>query len=280
MGWSWRRLFGMEKKVIICGIIALFFVAGLSGCFGPQSTDYFNGSYTANEQTILTVSNINGQVEITGWDGNNVTVNAVKKSSFGKEELDKIDINVTAIGNYLNIETKYTGLATIQGSVDMNIKVPHNIHIKSVTSSNGAIQITDTKGDIKTSSSNGAIIINTVDGYISAETSNGRIEVKETTGIKDSIRTSNGAITVEVADFHDDITIDTSNGPVSVYLNPSLNATIEMTTSNSQITFEGISLNVQLLEQTHVIGSLGSDGRKIDIHTSNGKIQLLKLILK
>lgn len=271
----------MEKKVISCGSIVLFFfVAGLSGCFGPQTTDYFNGSYAVNEQTILIITNINGQVEITSWNGNNVTINAVKKSSFGQEELDKIDINVTSVGNYLNIQTKYTDLSAIRGSVDMNIKVPYTIRIESVTTSNGAIQITDTNGDIKTSSSNGAIIINTVDGYVSAETSNGRIEVKGTTGIKDSIRTSNGAITVEVADFRDDITIDTSNGPVAVYLNPSLNATIDMVTSNGQITFEGISLNVQLLEQTHVIGSLGSNGHKIDIHTSNGKIQLLKIINK
>ena len=268
----------MEKKVIICGSIVLFFVIGFSGCFGPQTTDYFNGSYAINEQTILTVTNINGQVEISSWDGNNVTINAVKKSSFGQEELDKIDINVTSIGDYLNIQTQYAGLSSIQGSVDMNIKIPHTIHIESVTTSNGAIQITNTNGDIKASSSNGAIIINTVNGYVSAETSNGRIEVKETTGIK-NIHTSNGAITVEVADFRDNIGIDTSNGPVAVYLNPALNATIEMTTSNGQITFEGISLNVQLLELTHVIGSLGSDGHKIDIHTSNGKIQLLKLIL-
>jgi DUF4097 and DUF4098 domain-containing protein YvlB len=269
----------MGKKIIICGIIVLFFVIGFSGCIGPQTTDYFNGSYAVNEQTILTVTNINGQVEISSWDGNNVTINAVKKSSFGQEELDKIDIDVTSIGDYLNIQTKYSGLATIQGSVDMNIKVPHTIYIESVTTSNGAIQITDINGDTKASSSNGAIIINTVNGYVSAETSNGRIEVKGTTGIK-NIHTSNGAITIEVADFRDNISIDTSNGPVAVYLNPALNATIEMTTSNGQITFEGISLNVQLLEQTHVIGSLGTDGHKIDIHTSNGKIQLLKLILK
>jgi DUF4097 and DUF4098 domain-containing protein YvlB len=269
----------MGKKVIIYGIIVLFFVIGFSGCFGPQTTEYFNGSYAVNEQTILTVTNINGQVEISSWDGNNVTINAVKKSSFGQEELNKIDINVTSIGNYLNIQTKYTGFSTIRGSVDMNIKVPRNIRIESVTTSNGAIQITNTNGDIKASSSNGAIVINTVDGYVSAETSNGRIDIKGTTGLS-NIHTSNGAITVEVAHLRENISVDTSNGPVRVYINPSLNATIDMTTSNGQITFEGISLNVQLLEQSHVIGSLGSDGRKIDIHTSNGKIQLLKLIIQ
>jgi DUF4097 and DUF4098 domain-containing protein YvlB len=83
----------------------------------------------------------------------------------------------------------------------MNIKVPHNIHIESVTTSNDAILITNTTGNIATSSSNGAITIDSVDGYVSAETSNGRVEIKGTTGIKDEIRTSNGAITVEVAIF-------------------------------------------------------------------------------
>jgi len=159
----------MKKQLIIVGIIVLLVCVGFSGCFGPQATDYFNGSYVLSDQTILKLTNINGNVEISGWDGNNVTVNAVKKSSFGKEELDKIKIDVTRNGNYLNIETKYTGLSTIQGSVDYNIKVPRTIHIESVTTSNGAIQITDSQGDVKTLSSNGAIIINNVNGYVSAQ---------------------------------------------------------------------------------------------------------------
>jgi hypothetical protein len=266
----------MKKHMIVLGIITIILIGGFSGCVGPQTTDYFNGSYAANEQTILTVTNINGKVEITGWNETNVSVYAVKTSSFGKEELDKIEINVTSFGKYLDIVTKYTGLATIQGGVDISIKVPYIIYIQSVRTSNGAIQITDVKGDLKTSSSNGAIVIENVDGYVSAETSNGRVEVKGTTGIK-KIRTSNAAVTAEVADLRDNASINTSNAAVTVYLNPSLNATIEMITSNGEITFEEISLNVELLEETHVLGSLGSGGRRLDIHTSNANIQLIKL---
>lgn len=271
-----HRGVSMEKKIIICLSTLLLFIAGLNGCFGPQSTDYFNGSYAVTEQTILKVSNINGNVEITGWDGNNVTVDAVKKTTLGKAELDKITIDVTTIGNYLNIETKYTGLSTIQGSVDYNIKVPRTIKIESVASTNGAIQITESKGNVTTMSSNGAILLTDVDGYVSAETSNGRIEISGTTGIQD-IRTSNGAITVEVADFQQNVRIDTSNAAITVYLNPSLNATIEMTTSNSKISITGITLDASVLEDTHVLGTLGTDGHRLDIRTSNAKIQLLKL---
>lgn len=267
----------MREKIFLTGIITLFFITGLSGCVGPQETEYFNGSYVVDDQTILTVSNINGQVEITGWDGDNVTINAVKKSTFGKEELDKIQINVTKNGNYLNVKTKYSGLSTIQGSVDMNIKVPRTIHIESVTSSNGQIQIQQAKGNISAESSNGGIFIDTVEGYVSAQTSNGQIQVIGTTGIG-NLRTSNGPIIAEVDDYLQDITIETSNGAVMISLNPSLNASIEMTTSNSQITIEGISLDIELSETTHVIGSLGTNGHEIDIRTSNGKIQLLKLL--
>ncbi len=267
----------MREKILLIGIITIIFIASLSGCVGPQETEYFNGSYVVDYQTILTVANINGQVEITGWDEDDVTINAVKKSTFGKEELDKIQINVTKNGNYLNIKTKYTGLSTIQANVDMNIKVPRNIHIESVTSSNGQIVIQQTMGNISAVSSNGGIFIDTVEGYVSAQTSNGQIQVKRTTGIG-NLRTSNGPIIAEVDDYLQDIAIETSNGAVTISLNPSLNASIEMTTSNSQITIEGISLDIELSETTHVIGSLGTNGHEIDIRTSNGKIQLLKLL--
>jgi len=264
----------MGKKVFIFGILILFFVVGFSGCIGPQATENFNGSYPVNEQTILKVINKNGQVEITGWDGENVTVNAVKRST--TEEISKIEINVTYVGNYLNIETRYTGLSTF--SVDINIKVPHSVHIESVTSSNGAILLTDTIGNVTTLTSNGAIDINNVDGYVSAETSNAHVEVKGTPGIT-YIHTSNGAITAEVADIQEDISIETSNAAINVYINPSLNVTIDMRTSNSKISIESVSLNVQTLEDTHVLGTLGSDGHRLDIHTSNAKIQLIKLVI-
>lgn len=261
------------------GILILFSLIGLSGCVGPQVTEEFNGSYEVNDQTILTVANTNGPIEIVGWDGGTVIVKAVKKSTLGKEELDNIQINVSMNGNNLRIRTQYSGLSALQGSVDMSITVPRTIHLESVTSSNGPIHIQDSKGNITVESSNGGIFIDTVDGFVSAQTSNGHIEVKATTGIR-NLRSSNGPIIAEIADVQQDIRIETSNGAVTIALNPLLNASLEMTTSNGKIKIEGISLNLELLTETHVIGSLGSEGPSIDIRTSNGNIHLNKLLLK
>jgi DUF4097 and DUF4098 domain-containing protein YvlB len=165
----------MKKQYMIVGIIVLFVVNGLSGCFGTQSTDYFNEEYEVNENTVLKVTTLNGQIEINTWDGDTVSLNAIKKSSFGQEELDNVEINVIENENYLEIEAKYIGKRMTTPSVDMNIKVPRNVTVDSATTSNGAVKISGTKGDIIASSSNGAIIIENVDGYVSATTSNGRI---------------------------------------------------------------------------------------------------------
>jgi len=266
----------MDNKVAIVGITLVFLIGGLSGCVGPQATDYFNGEYEANENTVLKVTTLNGQIEITAWDGDNVSFNAVKKSSFGQEELDNVEINVIESENQIEIEAKYIGQRTTTPSVDMNIKVPRNVTVDSATTSNGAVQISGTKGDVKATSSNGAILIENVDGYVSATTSNGRIEIKGTTGIKD-LQSSNLGIYAEVYDFQENISISTSNGGITVYINPSLNADIDMTTSNGQISISGITLNLTTDEEKHKEGTLGDGGNKISIQTSNGGIILYEL---
>ena len=266
----------MNKQVLIIGITLLFLVGGLSGCFGTQSTDYFNGEYEANENTVLKVTTLNGQIEITAWDDDTVSINAVKKSSFGQEELDNVEINVIESENQIEIEAKYIGQRTTTPSVDMNIKVPQYVTVDYAKTSNGAVQISGTKGDVKATSSNGAIIIENVDGYVSATTSNGRIEIKGTTGIKD-LKSSNLGIYAEVYDFQDNISISTSNGGITVYINPALNADIDMTTSNGKISVSDLSLNKTISEEKHKAGVLGEGGNTLDINTSNGNINLHKL---
>ena len=266
----------MKKQYMIVGIVVVFLAGGLSGCFGPQTTDYFNGEYEANENTILKVTTLNGQIEINAWNGDTVSFNAVKKSSFGQEELDKVEINVIESENQIEIEAKYIGQRTTTPSVDMNIKVPRNVTVDSAKTSNGAVQISGTKGDVKATSSNGAIIIENVDGYVSATTSNGRIEIKGTTGIKD-LKSSNLGIYAEVYDFQENISISTSNGNIAVYLNPSLNADIEIKTSNGQISISGLSLDLTISEEKQKVGKLGEGGNKLDVHTSNGNINIYKL---
>ncbi len=266
----------MKKQLLIAGLTLLLLAVGLTGCLGGQYTDYFDGEYAANENTVLKVTALNGQIEIYTWDNDLVSLNAIKRSTISREELDNIDINVDESGNIIKIEALYTGQRITQPSVDMNIKVPDYVTVDTVTTSNGAIIIEDVKGNVTADSSNGAITIKNVDGFVAATTSNGRIEVTDTAGIK-NLHSSNGIINTEIYDFQQNITISTSNGRITVYINPSLNADIEMETSNGQITITGITLNLTTNEEKHKEGTLGNGGNKISIKTSNGDIKLYGL---
>jgi len=266
----------MIKKFMSLVIILMFGICGLSGCLGPKTTDYFDEEYDVTEDTILRVTTFNGQIEVNSWDSETVLLNAIKKSRFGQDELDKAEINVLESENLIEIEAEYVGTRLTTPSVDMNIKVPKNVTVEYIKTSNGAIQINGVKGNISATTSNGAIDIENIDGYVSATTSNGGIEVKDTKGVKD-LKTSNGRIYAEIFDFIDDIMISTSNGGIDIFINPLLNADIEMTTSNGQISISGISLNVTNSEDKHIVGKLGQGGNKIDIQTSNGNIYFKKL---
>jgi DUF4097 and DUF4098 domain-containing protein YvlB len=266
----------MIKKYFIVGFIVVFLVGGFSGCLEPKATDYFSGEYEADVNTVLKVSTINGQIEIYSWDGDVVSLNAVKKSTISQEELDYVEINVIESEDLIEIEAKYVGKRLTTPSVDMNIKVPENVTVDFVTTSNGGMQISGAKGDIIATTSNGAIIIENVDGYVSASTSNGRIELKGTTGVKD-LKTSNGDISAEVYDFQENISLITSNGGINVYLNSSLDADVEMTTSNGHISIIDLSLDLTISEDKYKVGVLGEGGYILDVHTSNGNINLYKL---
>jgi hypothetical protein len=266
----------MKQLLILAGILTMLLFSGLNGCIGQFATETITNMYEANDQTVITVSNFNGQVDITGWNGATVMVTAVKKTSVGQADLANINISVTTSDNHLDIKTIYTGPSTTQPSVDMTLKVPYNVTIDTVETSNGPIHLSSTKGDTILSTSNGAIFVNHVTGFVSAATSNAYIEIKGATGVTGA-HTSNAAISCEVHAIRDNCSIDTSNAAITVYLNPLLNATVDAATSNAKVTVQGITLNVSLLEETHVIGTLGTDGQRIEVRTSNANMYLYNL---
>ena len=266
----------MKKKVLIVGLIFLMLAIGLSGCLSGRYTDYFNGEYDSTENTVFKITTFNGQIELYGWDNDTVSLNAIKRSSISQDELDKVDINVDESDDNIEIETVYTGQRVTQPAVDINLKVPTYITIDTVKTSNGAIIIENAKGNITADSSNGAITIENIDGYVTATTSNGNIDVTGTTGIKD-LQTSNGIIKAEIYDFQGNIVISTSNGGITVYINPSLNADIKMQTSNGVITLNEISMNFTTNEEKYKEAILGDGGNEISLQTSNGNIKLYEL---
>ena len=276
----------MKRKIIICFSLAsmLVLTVFLSGCtfpIGDKICEYTEAEYEADENTILEVNNINGEIKITGWDGDTVYLRVVKsvKKIFGEDEFEKVEVNVNEIGNKISIETEYLK-NNVPVAVFMDIKVPMYVTVESVNLINGGVSLSDLKGDVQIDVTNGYIDVCGVDGYVGAKTANGPIEVKDTTGIND-ITTLNGVVYAEVYDFKEDIEISTVSGVIDVYINPELDANMDM---EAKSIAGGISLNdmeplldITSFDTKHIKATLGEGGNKIYMGITAGFIELHKL---
>ncbi|WOF16014.1 DUF4097 domain-containing protein [Methanoplanus sp. FWC-SCC4] len=273
----------MMKRIFFVSLfLAVFLAVAFSGCTDiapePEVTEQFDDEYEADDNTVLKVDNINGQISINGWEGDTITLNAIKSTLYGEDELKKVEITSIKSDNEITIKTKSLTVIPPRVSVDMDIKVPNNAVVDFVEISNGEIRISGTKGDTFASCSNGVVTMKNVNGYVKAHVVNGNINVEETKGIG-NLEVSNGNIIVEIFDIKGDVNIKCINGKITAYIIPSLNADIEMKTMNGIISVENIAINFTKTEETHMEGVLGDGGSKILIENTNGNVNINSMLV-
>jgi len=265
----------MDKLVFL----PLMMILIISGCiqFVIQKEE-FSKIYEVPEGIELNVFNRNGKIEIESWENNFVEVNAIKSTNHGSEEFQKVEIDVQ-VGNEVNIETKYLEkIAKV--SVNYEIKIPKDMLVNKITTSNGRIVITSTKGNPTLKTSNGRIIVDKVDGFVSAKTSNGRIEIRNVLGVL-AANTSNGKIIAEIPEIiEDELEIMTSNGSIELFIPSDMNANIEAKTSNGKIKLNEIEVVTSEMSSKYLNGRIGIGGKKLSLTTSNGSINFNKLVGK
>jgi DUF4097 and DUF4098 domain-containing protein YvlB len=265
-------------KAFKIGTVAAFLIlsAALTGCLTDDwVTEDFDGEYDATEGTILKIDNVNGYVEITGWAGDKVVLHAVKRSFDGQDGLDRVEVKVTEGTGQIDIETEYDS-SNHEASVNMELKVPTFVIVQSVDCSNGHIILKGTSGNSTLESSNGYIEVEDVDGFVSVSSSNGRIDVKDTKGIFD-VSSSNGDLDVEVSAIAGATEISTSNGRIEVRIDPSVEAELDITSSNGDVDTHNLVIEDKSATDQHVTGRLGTGGPMITISSSNGNIDVYEL---
>jgi hypothetical protein len=272
----------MKLKISIFFIAITVIILGLSGCIffeepGPEVIEYFEEEYNANENTTINAQTINGGIEIISWDGESVLVNATKKSRYGTDDLKNIKIKVTENNNQISIVIQLPDSAGHR-SVDLDIKVPYNVSVGKISSTNGGIEISEVKGNADVSTTNGGVVVKDTDGYVKVVTNNGGIVIENTTGI-DHVTSTNGGIVVEIFDIMDDVVIQTTNGGVTAFINQELNANIDVTAVNSDISVEDLEISTIESSYNYLRGTLGEGGDKITISSTNGDINIHKLEL-
>ncbi|UUX92123.1 DUF4097 domain-containing protein [Methanoplanus endosymbiosus] len=270
----------MRKIITLLLLLAVVLTTAFSGCTAtvPENevTAQFNDEYEADSNTVLNVDNTDGDISVNSGEVDKITLKAIKRTYYGEDELNKVKITATGSGNEITVRTTYPEMTSPMVSVDMEITVPSGVTVNSVEVVNGDIRISNTKGDTSASCSNGEITMNNINGYVSAQADNGGINIRKTTGIND-LEIVNGDIVTDIFDIKDDVTIKGVNGDITAFINPSLNAAIDIETAYGIVSANDIQLTLTGSEETHITGVLGNGGNKLTIGNTNGDVNLKKL---
>jgi len=262
------------KKTALYLIFSIILINFLSGCSGERTTEEFLESYSVRIGTTVSISNPNGDITVTGWDGDKVEIYAFKESMHGQEALDEVDIFIE-VADEMIIRTEHPSQQA-KVSVSYQVKLPENVFLGIAEGSNGDIKVENLSGNAVLTTSNGSITAVEVNGTVSARSSNGDIKISGVRGLG-ILQTSNGNIDAELPRLPEDLDIKTSNGSITLSLAPELEADLAAKTSNGSVSYSGLNIETGEIEQTSLIGTINGGGSKINIVTSNGSIELVPL---
>lgn len=198
----------------------------------------------------LEIDNSNGDVKISTWGKSYVLIEVEASTRKDEKDFDEVEITVEGEENCI-IKTLNRPRSV---SVNYDIIVPKDTAVKSVKTTNGRIVLQDVKGE-----------------KLVAITTNGGIETSNVYNIR-SLHTSNARIHSEILNITDDIDIQTTNGRVQLYVNPNLQASFQMRTSNGTINTNITNLEEKERTKFTLLGDMGNGNHTIRVNTTNGNI--------
>ncbi len=137
----------------------------------------FRQSYALCPYGRVAIENLYGDVRISGWDRDEVRVEAVKR---GPGKLDDARIVVDSSEGQVSIRTLYLGSGPEPANVEYRISVPRTANLQNIHLVNGGLSLTGLTGPVKASAVNGDIRAEGLGGQADLSTVNGRLEIELT----------------------------------------------------------------------------------------------------
>lgn len=254
----------VAKVKVLALLMSCFAAAAVAGWDSEKMTRELE----AGAGETLSLRNVNGGIEITGWDQSYVEMIALKEAKSGrgysaKEKLNRLEIKIEQTQDGWDIRTiidrSWKNSNRMNNTrVSYTLKVPQGM-LLDIETTNGKINLDSFDGEVQLESTNGSLTANNVRGNFKGETTNGsiRLELLAFDGGSLNCRTTNGNVTISVpGDIQADLSARTTNG--------SIKTDIPMKISGS-------------MSRRKVNGTLNGGGARIDLRTTNGSIRISEI---
>jgi Toastrack DUF4097 len=246
------------RGAVFAALIAMILAPTAQALSGANVTEDFHQTVPLNATGRVSLENVNGNVEITGWDRNEVQIDAVK-SARDQQRLNEARIEVEGSGDSVSIRTRYPEGQTNNepASVHYTLHIPNKAEINKLSLVNGNLEIAQVSGEVNA---------NLVNGKLTAHDLAGRAKFS----------TVNGSSNVEYRTLSNvsEVKISAVNGAINLLLPSSPNADVSASSVNGNIKTDfPMQVNSSFMSR-RLTGTLGSGGTRIELSNVNGSTHI------
>jgi hypothetical protein len=246
------------------GCAVLLLLAGVAVCAAPSfasvaNRQTFEHSYPLAPGGSFMLENVNGSVQVEGWDRDEVEVEAVKTTDTDGQDLERVKIDVDSEPGQVSVHTRYPKGEGVEVAVEYHIHVPYRVLLGSI----GTV--------------NGSVLVRGVDGGGDLRSVNGNVEVLNSAG-RFNAKTTNGDLRLELHKVLDGapMNLETVNGSVVLGLPCNAKANLKVLSMNGEFHSElPVTSTVGELAARAFRGKLGTGGGEISVRTVNGGVRLI-----
>ncbi|MFQ5825187.1 MAG: DUF4097 domain-containing protein [bacterium] len=229
--------------------------------------------------TSISVSSINGAIEVYGTEADSIEIEAqlkVQAPTVGsaREGINLIQVRFSFSGSgELRIDTVIPQNDSRNFQVSYVLTVPIDLPIIAETI-NGAIVVDSLNASFEGNTTNGAINVRNVLGEVRTNTTNGAVFMENIQG-EVRARTTNGAIAAKnIMPDKNTIDLQITNGPLSLSVPVTISATVSARTTNGTVSISNLNIDLTVNEPNHKEGQIGEGDATIRLRTTNGNINI------
>jgi len=255
---------------------AVPFAAGCVGIGTEVTTDTVVERLGVEDGTRLTTVVEDGVVTVSRAEGDEVVVEAVKRTTEGEQGLEDTELVTEEGDGELTVTAEYPETESFgeRYAVDLDVSVPDGVVLDRAESANGGVTVSDVSGeaDPELVTANGAVRAENIDGYVSLRSTNGSVEATGVTGITEASST-NGSVDVEIREVREPAVVESSQGSLTVRVAETVEAEFVLRTANGSVDTGDVPLE-DVNRDGGVRGVLNGGGSTVEATTTNGDVSL------
>src|SRR5580693_8510331 len=116
----------MRRHALRAIPLCLLFLAAVWAVPSYAISKEFNQTYPLQAGGSFELQNVNGTVDVQGWDRDTIEIRAVKTAKNRESDLDLVSIDVDAKPGVVSVATRYPQNEGVEVAVEYTVRVPHS----------------------------------------------------------------------------------------------------------------------------------------------------------